>query len=315
MTCAMAAVGNGNGSISRRSRRPSPRRIMPPRQIMAAPGQRQCRLAVGVDIGGTWIRVAAIAHGRRAPTATFRTPAVPELATFLRSLWRRRRWTGRVDALVVAARGVWLPRERRALTVALRGLGRRVQVIADVEAAWHATHADGAGILVLAGTGSIVLGRTARGRWARAGGLGPLLGDEGSGFWIGRAWLRARAAAATQRRFATRPDAVPAIAALARGVIARARRGDRVAARLVREAQVALAAQAREVARALGLFGIVFVGGAGSVMRDPWFAAGVRRALDRNGVRVRWRHTARAPVDAAVDLAATLCNGRGRGRS
>jgi N-acetylglucosamine kinase-like BadF-type ATPase len=257
--------------------------------------------------------VAAIADGRRAPTTTFRAPAVPQLATFLRSLWRRRRWTGRVDALVVAARGVWLPRERRALSVALRGLARRVEVIADVEAAWYATHVDGAGILVLAGTGSIVLGRTARGRWARAGGLGPLLGDEGSGFWLGRAWLRASAPAATQRRFATRPDAVPAIAALARRVIARARRGDRVAARLVREAQAALAAQAREVARTLGLRG-VSVGGAGSVMRDAWFAAGVRRALAQNGVRVHWRDTTRAPVDAAADLAAALGGGRDRHR-
>lgn len=273
---------------------------------MSALGQRQCRLAVGVDVGGTWIRVAATANGRRGGTVAQRAPALPELATFLRSLWRRRRWTGRVDALVVAARGVWLPGERRALTRALRGLARRVRVIADVEAAWHATHADGAGILVLAGTGSIVLGRTARGRWARAGGLGPLLGDEGSGFWIGRAWLRARAGAARQRRFATRPDAVAAIAALAPQVVARARRGDRLASRVVRKAQAALAGQARDVARTLGLHGVVTVGGAGSVMRDPWFAAGVRRALGRDGLTVRWRTATRAPVEAAARLAATL---------
>jgi N-acetylglucosamine kinase-like BadF-type ATPase len=260
--------------------------------------------------------VAAIAHGRRGPTMTSRAPRVPELATFLRSLWRRRRWTGRVDALVVAARGVWLPRERRALTVALRGLARRVQVVADVEAAWHATHANGDGILVLAGTGSIVLGRTARGRWARAGGLGPLLGDEGSAFWIGRAWLRARAGAVTQRRLAMRPDAVAAIATLAARVVARARRGDPVARRVVREAQVALAEQAREVARALGFRGAVTVGGAGSVMHDRWFAAGVRRALGRSGMTVRWRQSARAPVDAAADLAAALgAGGERRGRA
>src|SRR5919197_579688 len=211
---------------------------------MSLLGQRQCRLAVGVDVGGTWIRVAALADGRRRASLVQRTPGVPELATFLRRLWRRRRWNGRVDAPVVAPRGVWLPRERRALTRALRRLARRVVVIADVEAAWHATLGDGAGILLLAGTGSIVLGRSAGGRWARAGGLGPLLGDEGSGFSIGRAWLRAGADARTQRRFATRPDAVAAIAALAPGVLARAQRGDRVASRVVREAQAALAQQA-----------------------------------------------------------------------
>jgi len=230
----------------------------------------------------------------------------------LPSVWRRRRWTGRVDTLVVAARGVWLPRERRTLKRALRGLARRVLVIADVQAAWHATHDGGAGVLVLAGTGSIVLGRDARGRWARAGGLGPLLGDEGSAFWIGRAWLRARAAAPAQRRLAVRRDAVPAIAALAPRVVARARRGDRLAARIVREAQAHLADQAREVTRALGLRGAVPVGGAGSVMGDRWFAAGVRRALARAGVKVRWRAARGAPVDAAARLAATLADGDGR---
>jgi N-acetylglucosamine kinase-like BadF-type ATPase len=283
---------------------------------MCAPGQRQCRLAVGVDVGGTWLRVNAVTDGRVGRTLTYRAPALPELATFLRSLWRRRRWTGRVDALVVAARGVWLPRERRAAARGLRGLARRLRVIADVEAAWHATHVDGAGILVLAGTGSIVLGRTARGRWARAGGLGPLLGDDGSGYWIGRAWLRARAGAATQRRFATRGDAVAAIAGLAPRVVARARRGDGVAERIVRDAQAALAGQAREVARELALRGVVTVGGAGSVMQNRWFAAGVRRALGRNGVRVCWRTATRAPVEAAAHLAATLCtDAAGRGRA
>jgi N-acetylglucosamine kinase-like BadF-type ATPase len=280
--------------------------------MMAALGHRQCRLAVGVDVGGTWVRVAALADGRRAGTVARRAPAVPELATFLRSVWRRQRWTGRVDTLVVAARGVWLPRERRALTRALRGLARRVLVIADVEAAWHATHDGGAGVLVLAGTGSIVLGRNARGRWARAGGLGPLLGDEGSAFWMGRAWLRERAAAPAQRHLATRRDAVAAIAALAPRVVARARAGDRVATRVVREAQAHLADQACEVTRALGLRGAVPIGGGGSVMGDRWFAAGVRRALARTGVKVRWRAARGTPVDAAARLASTLTARDGR---
>jgi N-acetylglucosamine kinase-like BadF-type ATPase len=274
--------------------------------MMPPLADRRCRLAVGVDVGGTWVRVAALDGERRVGTVTHRAPAVPELATFLRSLWRRRRWTGRVAALVVAARGMWLPRERRALARTLRGLARRVLVIADVEAAWHAAHEGGAGVLVLAGTGSIVLGRSARGRWVRAGGLGPLLGDEGSAFSIGRAWLRARATASAQRRLATRPDAVAAIAALAPHVVARARRGDRLARRVVREAQAQLARQARDVARALRLRGPVAVGSAGSVMGDPWFAAGVRRALARAGVKARWRPPRGAPVDAAARLASVL---------
>jgi len=45
------------------------------------------------------------------------------------------------------------------------------------------------GIALIGGTGSIAYGR-ARGREARAGGWGHLLGDEGSGFWVVREGIR-----------------------------------------------------------------------------------------------------------------------------
>ena len=265
------------------------------------------RLVVGVDAGGTWVRVRAMADMRRVASLTHPASAVPELATFLHTVWRRRGWTRtQVTALVVAARGVWLPRERRVLRRRLAGLARRVDVIADVEAAWHATLGAEHGVLVLSGTGSIALGRDARGRWARAGGLGPLLGDEGSAFWIGREWLRATADERVRRRFATALHAVRAVAALAPRVVARARRGQRPAARIVADAQAHLAAQAAAVARALRLPAPIVIGGAGSVMDDRWFAAGVRQALARAGVRANWRESGGEPVDAAVRLAAAL---------
>jgi len=49
----------------------------------------------------------------------------------------------------------------------------------------------GAGIVVIAGTGSVCVGRNDAGDEARAGGWGPLVGDEGSGFAIARAGLAA----------------------------------------------------------------------------------------------------------------------------
>jgi len=253
-----------------------------------------------------------MADGRGVASLMQPVSAVSELATFLHSVWRRRGWRrAGVDALVIAARGVWLPRERRALRRRVAGLARRVDVIADVEAAWHATLGAERGVLVLAGTGAIALGRDGRGRWVRAGGLGPLLGDEGSAFWIGREWLRATASESARRRFATSPSPVRAVAALAPRVVARARRGQRTAARIVAAAQAHLAAQAATVARALRLPPPVVVGGAGSVMEDRWFAAGVRQALARAGVRAHWRESGGQPVDAAVRLAASLA-ARGR---
>ncbi len=49
---------------------------------------------------------------------------------------------------------------------------------------------DGWGLGVIAGTGSIAVGRGRDGRTARAGGWGPLLGDEGSGYHVALAALR-----------------------------------------------------------------------------------------------------------------------------
>jgi N-acetylglucosamine kinase-like BadF-type ATPase len=262
---------------------------------------------VGVDLGGTWIRVLARTESARATRVTMRAPHARDVASVLRRLWRQRRWRGRVAALVVAARGVWTAPERAAARGRLRGLGRLVHVISDAEAAWMGALDDGAGVLILAGTGSIALARTARGRWARAGGLGPLLGDEGSAFWLGREWLRASGRGATAlRALATSPDPVARIAAHAPAVVARARRGDRTALRVVRAAQDHLAALAAAAAAELKLRAPVRVGAAGSVMLDPWFRAGVRRALARHAVRARWHAEALEPVAAAARLASRL---------
>ena len=274
---------------------------------------------VGVDLGGT--RIRAVASGRHTKTGRTnwsrrwqgRAPGLGHLPRFLWGLWRRWGLSRReVEALVVAARGVWTTRERRHEAGRLRGLAQHVRVISDAEAAFTGALGDGAGLLVLAGTGSIVLGRNRRGRWRRGGGLGPLLGDEGSAFWIGREWLRVKAPArnfARARKLARSADVVARIAALAPEVLRRGRRGDRQARAIVRAAQDHLAALARRVARELRLPSPVPVSWAGSLLGDPAFRAGFWRALRREGVAARAVVPARPPVVAAHALAARLARG------
>jgi len=59
-------------------------------------------------------------------------------------------------------------------------------VMNDAQIAHHAAFHGGPGVLVIAGTGSNVFGINERGEPGRAGGWGPIISDEGSGFWIGR---------------------------------------------------------------------------------------------------------------------------------
>lgn len=70
-------------------------------------------------------------------------------------------------------------------------VGGELRVIGDVEIALEAAFPGEAGILVLAGTGSNVLGRSASGEMMGAGGYGPVLADQGSGHRIGLQALRA----------------------------------------------------------------------------------------------------------------------------
>ncbi len=64
-------------------------------------------------------------------------------------------------------------------------------LLGDVEIALDAAFPGGRGVVVIAGTGSNVAGRTASGRLTSAGGWGPALADQGSGHRIGHEALRA----------------------------------------------------------------------------------------------------------------------------
>ncbi|HSE93129.1 MAG TPA: BadF/BadG/BcrA/BcrD ATPase family protein [Methylomirabilota bacterium] len=269
-------------------------------------------VAVGVDLGGTWMRLHATAGPRRLATWRRTAPPPARMIDALRAVWNQRGWRRRdVAALVIASRGVWTAGERRALARRLAPLARRVLALSDAEAAALGALSGRPGVLLLAGTGSIAIGHDALGRWRRAGGLGPLLGDEGSAFWIGHEWIRATVddGAPPARRIARTPDAIARIAARAPAVLRAARAGDRRARAIVREAQRHLARLAASVVRELALPAPVTVTWAGGLLADAWFRAGVRRALTRTGPPARWR-TPRAPaVVAAARLAAQLAAG------
>jgi N-acetylglucosamine kinase-like BadF-type ATPase len=66
-----------------------------------------------------------------------------------------------------------------------------VAVTTDGAIALQAAFGDEPGIVVVAGTGSVAWARLPGGAMLRVGGLGALLGDQGSGFDIGRQGLRA----------------------------------------------------------------------------------------------------------------------------
>ena len=64
------------------------------------------------------------------------------------------------------------------------------RVVSDIELAYRANFADGEGILLYAGTGSVAYAINENSEAHKIGGWGYLLGDEGAGYWIGKEAIR-----------------------------------------------------------------------------------------------------------------------------
>ncbi|GCE19272.1 BadF/BadG/BcrA/BcrD ATPase family protein [Dictyobacter kobayashii] len=94
--------------------------------------------------------------------------------------------------------GLDRPADHAALIPLLKDLAATVYLTNDGELGLSVLP-DAVGVVLIAGTGSIALGRNARGLTGRAGGWGYLLGDEGSGYALGIQALQAAVRAADGR--------------------------------------------------------------------------------------------------------------------
>lgn len=92
------------------------------------------------------------------------------------------------SALCIGVAGVGRDDEYSAFEDAMskRALADELVVLPDAVIALNDAFREEAGIVLIAGTGSMAYGRGPSQKMARCGGWGPVCGDEGSGAWIGR---------------------------------------------------------------------------------------------------------------------------------
>lgn len=242
-------------------------------------------LVIGIDGGGSKTTAlladdqgTPVAEGSGAPSAV-RAGGIDESANAIvataQSVLREAGLDERPRVLCAGVAGVGRESLRLELWEALsaRDVAEEVVVHTDYAIAFDDAFGTGAGILVVAGTGSVAVGRGPAGAVARCGGWGPDFGDEGGGAWIGRRALSVVAAAADGREpetalsgailtateskepsdlVAWSADATPAdLAALARVVFQVADAGDLRANSLLDLATEELALHARALARKL----------------------------------------------------------------
>ncbi len=240
-------------------------------------------LYVGVDAGGTSTVVVAARPGQ-TPRRESGGPAnassigVDDAANEIITVIRRLCGPEKPHAIAIGAAGTGRPEIARAIEelVGSAFAGASVRVGDDAEIALRAAIPDGPGIVLIAGTGSIAFARGATAS-ARVGGLGYLLGDEGSAFAIGFAAAKlygrvldgraardettdlvGRALHATDRvtlldaLYGPRLD-VAAIAAMAPSIIAFASKGNRISTKIVQDASKELGELVKSAARLCGL--------------------------------------------------------------
>ncbi|MGC0381099.1 N-acetylglucosamine kinase [Streptomyces sp. SAI-129] len=210
-----------------------------------------------------------------------------------------------------------------------RELGvRTVALAADAVTAYVGALGPRAGAVVAAGTGLIAVG-TDLSRWRRADGWGHLLGDCGSGAWIGRAGLEAALRAhdgreggsapllaRAEERFgpaAGLPGQVyprsdrPAVLASFAPEVAACAATDPVAAEILRAAARHMADSAAAVCPATGEPLVAVTGGVRR-LGDPLLAP-LGEELAKRLPRARWTTAEGDPLDGAVRIATDLATG------
>jgi len=285
---------------------------------------------LGLDIGGTRSRaqlcadgevLADVAAASASLTAVGAAGAKAALADLMAQLPLPP--GERLDAICAGSAGISAPGARQFLIEHLGPLARpgRLVIVRDAMLALPAAGLDD-GIALICGTGSVAIGRHA-GTEVQAGGWGYLLGDEGSGYWVARAAVRAvldrrdrglplgdlgaRLLAATEtsqvgelhEQFYERPHPRhwARYAPLVLGC------GDPAAARITAEAAGALAALAAAAADRLGAPPGLPVVLAGGLFAQAALEEVVRAAIAETRPGTAVRRLTSAPVTGAVRLA------------
>lgn len=181
-----------------------------PFSTLALPPVSTNRFVVGLDAGASNTLLLAECEGcaeridRQGAAANPQRAGVEHaartLATLVEDTLRPHRPIDRLSVCAGVA-GAGRPEEQEALATHLRRAladdadAVRVEVVHDASIALNAAFGSGSGLVIIAGTGSVVFGRARDGTTRRVGGWGYLLGDEGSGYAVGRAGLQAVAEA------------------------------------------------------------------------------------------------------------------------
>lgn len=157
--------------------------------------RQQPLVLVGLDIGGTKTHAMAWSGGTRlgeakSGSANVQNVSVETARANIAEVFAAL-GAGHIDRVVAGAGGIDTETDAGFLRsmIAVHAPDAEILVVHDTRLILAAGHAS-TGMAVILGTGSAAWGINAAGREGRAGGWGYLLGDEASGYWMGREAVR-----------------------------------------------------------------------------------------------------------------------------
>ncbi|ABM07625.1 MULTISPECIES: BadF/BadG/BcrA/BcrD ATPase family protein [Micrococcaceae] len=267
---------------------------------------------IGLDIGGTKTRGVRFENGtpvrdENAGSSNVQNVSREQAAANLAELFGKI-GGGQIDQVYAGSGGIDTDEDAQALAdlIAPHAPGARITVVHDSRLLLAAGGAN-TGVAVIAGTGSAAWGKNDAGEEARAGGWGYLLGDEGSGYWLGREAVRHSLRRMNQGKEPDRlsralldsvgvdePGKLIALfhspdtgrrywAQQARLVVEAADAGDETCRALVDQAGRDLADLAEQAVRQLGLDGPVILG-SGLGMNVPRLQEAFKAKLAESGI-------------------------------
>lgn len=184
----------------------------PPNEKIRRLKQKSQSIFIGVDGGGTKTHSVLIdenrnvlAEGISGASNPLRVGIETALANIFTSIQKAcdaaNRSRSDIAAIVVGLAGVRRADLRYSINQRLSEFYRikSVEITTDAEIALYGVNSGKAGLVIIAGTGSVCLGKDDNGKTAVAGGWGPLAGDEGGGAGIARRALQSIAKASDGR--------------------------------------------------------------------------------------------------------------------
>ena len=165
------------------------------------------KIFVGIDGGGTRTKcvcaddklkiISQVETGATNPHSVGFNQSAERLFSLIKQA-RLKANVSTIDSVVIGIAGGGrvehsekLVKKINVLAGSTKVLWKKLNILSDAEIAIEGAFSGRPGFILISGTGSIIFGKDKSGEIIRAGGFGKVIGDEGSGYSIGKKGLNA----------------------------------------------------------------------------------------------------------------------------